>query len=100
MFLVVPTPVRLARLRKREGERDGQQAIAPGGGLHGAHVEFLDWASRYDTVSVEMRSRALHEQWVATLPCPVIRLEGDFSAGDQLGRIIANLGAGLPHFPR
>ena len=58
VFLVVPTEVRLARLRAREAARYGREAIAPGGALHGAHLEFLDWAGRYDTGDVEMRSRA------------------------------------------
>ena len=95
VFLAVPTPVRLARLRVRESERYGQHAIASGGELHGAHMEFLDWAGRYDTGGLEMRSRALHEAWLATVSCPVIRLEGDWSAGEQLERIEASLDAGL-----
>ena len=96
VFLAVPTPVRLARLRVRESERYGQHAIASGGELHGAHMEFLDWAGRYDTGGLEMRSRALHEAWLATVSCPVMELEGDRSAGEQLERIGASLDAGLP----
>ena len=87
VFLLIPTPVRLARLRAREIARYGHQAIAPGGELHQAHVDFLEWASRYDTGGLEMRSRALHEAWLAALPCPVLRLEGDRSVGEQLTRI-------------
>jgi len=96
VFLAVPTPVRLARLRVRESERYGQHAIASGGELHGAHMEFLDWAGRYDTGGLEMRSRALHEAWLVTVSCPVMRLEGDRSVGEQLERIEASLDAGLP----
>ena len=59
VFLVVPTPVRLSRLRAREAVRYGHQAIAPGGERHDAHVAFLDWAGRYDAGGAEMRSRAL-----------------------------------------
>ena len=33
---------------------------------------------------LEMRTRAFHEAWLATLSCPVVRLEGDLSAGEQL----------------
>jgi adenylate kinase family enzyme len=95
VFLTVPTPVRLARLRTREAERYGQHAIAPGGALQEAHVAFLDWAGRYDTGGLEMRSRALHEAWLATVSCPVIRLEGDLPASGQLARIEASLGASL-----
>jgi len=95
VFLAAPTPVRLARLRVRESERYGQHAIAPGGELHVAHVAFLDWAGGYDTGGLEMRSRALHEAWLASVSCPVVRLEGDLSAGEQLERIEASLDAGL-----
>src|SRR5262245_19615648 len=48
VFLVVPTDVRMARLRAREEQRYGTSAIAPGGPLHRGHVEFMDWAARYD----------------------------------------------------
>lgn len=87
VFLAVPTEVRLARLRAREAARYGHEAIAPGGALHGAHLEFLDWAGRYDTGDVEMRSRALHEAWIRTLPGPVLRLEGDRAVAEQVARV-------------
>ena len=92
VFLVVPTAVRLARLKLRETGRYARDAIARGGPLHEPHIQFLDWAGRYDAGGLEMRSRALHEAWLATLSCPIIRLEGDVSAGEQLERIEASLG--------
>lgn len=95
VFLVVPTQVRLMRLRAREIERYGPHAIAAGGELYKPHVEFLEWAGRYDTGGLEMRSRALHEAWLATLPCAVLRLEGDRSVAEQLARIDASIEAGL-----
>jgi adenylate kinase family enzyme len=96
VFLVIPTPVRLARLRAREIARYGHQAVAAGGELHQAHVEFLEWAGRYDTGGLEMRSRALHEAWLAALPGAVLRLEGDRSVGEQLTQIEVIVAAGLP----
>lgn len=96
VFLVVPTPVRLARLRAREIARYGHQAIAMGGELHQAHVEFLEWASGYDTGGLEMRSRALHETWLAALPGAILRLEGDRPVGEQLAQIEASVDAGFP----
>ena len=65
MFLVVPTEVRLARLRAREMARYGREAVAPGGLLHATHVAFLNWAERYDTGDLEVRSRARHEAWLS-----------------------------------
>src|SRR5258705_5514057 len=66
-FLVVPTPVRLARLRARAVARYGRPAIAPGGRLHAAHVEFIESAGRYDAGDLEMRSHPLHEAWLTAL---------------------------------
>jgi adenylate kinase family enzyme len=95
VFLVVPSEVRLARLRAREVERYGREAIAPGGALHGSHTEFLDWAARYDAGGLDMRSRALHEAWLAALPGPTLRLEGDRPVAEQLARVEAVVEAGL-----
>jgi adenylate kinase family enzyme len=89
VFLAVPTPVRLARLRARETMRYGATAIAPGGALHRAHREFIDWAAGYDTGGVEMRSLAMHEAWLATLPCTIVRLDGTLPVADALARIEA-----------
>ena len=94
VFLDVPTPVRLARLRAREIARYGRPAIAVGGELHEAHVRFLEWAGRYDTGGLEMRSRALHEGWLGALTGTVVRLAGDRPVGEQLARIEASIAAG------
>lgn len=95
VFLIVPVEVRLARLRAREVERYGHAAIAPGGPLRAAHVEFLDWAGRYDAGGPEMRSRALHDAWLSALPCPTLRLEGDRPVAEHLARVEASVEAGL-----
>lgn len=92
VFVHVPTPIRLARLARRELGRYGAEAIAPGGSLHHAHEGFLDWAAQYDSGGPEMRSRAMHETWLAGIACPIVRLEGDVAAGEQLRRIEAQLG--------
>ena len=94
VFLVVPTPVRLSRLRAREAVRYGHQAIAPGGERHDAHVAFLDWAGRYDAGGAEMRSRVLHEAWLSTLPGAVLRLEGSRTVAEQLAQIEKAIEAG------
>src|ERR1051326_2927858 len=69
VFLAVPPPIRMERLRAREIARYGPSAIAPGGELRQSHIEFLEWAAQYDTGGMEMRSRALHEAWLERLPC-------------------------------
>ena len=91
VFLFVPANVRIARLRAREERRYGVEAIAPGGTIHQAHSEFLDWAQRYDEGSLEMRSLLLHNEWLSALPGARLRLEGELSVSDQLAQIEASL---------
>ena len=87
VFLLVPTEVRLPRLREREHRRYGTEALAPGGAMHATHVAFLKWAAAYDEGGNDMRSRGHHEQWLARLPCPCLRLEGQLTTAEQLTRI-------------
>jgi hypothetical protein len=47
-------------------------------------MEFLEWARQYDHAGPEMRSRRLHEQWMAALPCRVLRLEGDMETAARV----------------
>lgn len=69
------TEVRLERIRKREKERFGDR-IAPGGDMHEHHLEFLEWASKYDTAGVNMRSKAKHDEWQKLLQCPLVVVDG------------------------
>lgn len=87
IFLFVPQEIRLARLKERERHRFGQEALAPGGAMHEAHVAFVNWADAYDGGGDDMRSRRCHEQWLAALPCPCIRLEGSLTAVEQVTRL-------------
>lgn len=75
--------MRLARLRERERQRYGT-AVEPGGAMHEASTAFLEWAAAYDDGGLDIRSRALHEKWLAALPGRVLRLDGDRSVDDHL----------------
>jgi hypothetical protein len=83
---VRPLPERLTA-RVREPQRYGAAAIAAGGPLDRAHVEFMDWAGRYDSGGPDMRSRAMHEAWLASISATVARLEGDPPMSDLLARL-------------
>lgn len=74
VFLTLPAPQRLIRLRQREAARFGPR-IAPGGDMEAIHRSFLDWAMSYDDADAPGRSRARHEAWLARQPAPVLRLE-------------------------
>ena len=73
--VVTDTEIRIERLKKREYERFGER-IAPGGDMYENHLEFLEWASKYDTGSVNMRSKAEHDEWQKLLQCPLVVVDG------------------------
>ena len=74
IFLFVPPDIRLQRLRDRETARADDPVF----------VAFMEWAARYDTAGLEMRSLALHEKWLAERRCPVLRIEGTPTRDESL----------------
>ena len=79
--IVIDNELRLERIKKRESERFGDR-IAPGGDMYEHHLEFMKWASKYDTAGVEMRSKAKHDEWQKQLTCPIIVVDG----AEELGK--------------
>jgi len=92
VFLLVPAEVRLDRLRARELSRFGASALSPGGEMHETHHDFLEWAAAYDSGDTSMRSLARHEEWLAQVDCPVLRLENETSIGQQVERVLTAVG--------
>ena len=91
VFLWVPPDVRLARLRQRELARYGP-AVEPGGPLHDRTEAFLAWAATYDEgLEPPERCRRLHEEWLAALPCPVVRFHDAASVEEHLAVLAPRL---------
>ena len=78
VFLSVPAEIRVARLKAREMRLYG--SVDP---------QFLAWAAQYDEGKMSGRSRERHEQWLAKRICPVLRIDGDTSTADRVGRVRA-----------
>jgi adenylate kinase family enzyme len=91
IFLYVPSEIRLERVRKREIERHGADSLLPGGRMHQQHQEFMSWTARYDEGDESVRSLLVHNRWLATLDCPIIRLEGVMNTDELLSRIGVHL---------
>jgi adenylate kinase family enzyme len=87
VFLEVPTEVRLERLRSRERARFGDMLL-PGGAMHETHREFIEWAAHYDDGTLPGRSRPRHEQWLAGVPIPVLRLDGLRPVEELVDRVL------------
>lgn len=84
--LVVDVDIRIERLRKREREQFGSR-IDEGGDMYQNHREFIEWARAYDTGSVEMRSKAKHDEWQKLLACEVLVLDGSDDLNDNFAKI-------------
>ena len=90
VFLWIPEQVRMERLRAREYERYGEESL-PGGSKYADVQTFMEWAALYDTAGPEVRSRTLHEEWMAGLKCDVLRLEGDLGVEERVAAVLKPL---------
>lgn len=70
VFLTLDPDQRMRRLEAREGRRREGQRPDPD-----AWAAFLDWARGYDDPVFDGRSRRRHEEWLAGLRQPVLRLD-------------------------
>lgn len=92
VFLYVPPRERLDRLRLREQRLYGSR-IDPGGDMADDHRAFLDWTRGYDDGTAEgTNTLAIHEALIASATCPVLRLHGTETVGENLARVLAHLG--------
>jgi hypothetical protein len=90
VFLWIPQDIRMERLRQREHERFGER-ILPGGDMYEHSQAFLAWAASYDEGGLDIRSRRWHDQWLSTLPCPIICFEGEYTTEEQLAVLMVEI---------
>ncbi len=91
VFLRLPWEIRHERLLARERVRS-PSSFEEGSERRAGFLAFLEWAEQYDAGAPDIRSRAFHEGWLARLPCPVLRLEGDLDVAGRVDRVVAALG--------
>lgn len=77
----------MERLKAREVERYGT-ALYENPTIKASSEAFLSWAKQYDGPSFKGRSLALHEQWLAELSCPVLRLDGAAALEENINRVL------------
>jgi len=89
IFLTVRTEVRIQRLLAREQAKLGY-----------IDHEFITWAGQYDAGGLEMRSRALHEKWLADLSCPVVRLDGENPVATSVDAVLRAISLDIFRFDK
>ena len=71
VFLTLDPTERMRRIEAREHVRRQEGPVD-----QEALADFLTWARGYDDPLFEGRSRVRHEEWLAALACPILRLDG------------------------
>jgi hypothetical protein len=90
VFLWVTPALRLQRLAARELARYGP-VIFEDAERNASYQAFMAWAAEYDKGTGLGRSLRTHEQWLHTLPCPVLELRGDTTLADRVTAITQEL---------
>ena len=88
VFVSLDNALRLDRLRIREEHRYGKKAMIPGGERYKAHKAFLEWAALYEDPNFEGRSRVTHERWLASLKCPIVRVDSSSSPDLMVAEVL------------
>ncbi len=86
--VVTATNIRLKRLRQREYAHFGER-IREGGDMHQNHLDFLAWATQYDTGDMTMRSKACHDAWQNLLPCQVVVVDGALPLDELIRQVLS-----------
>ena len=74
IFISLDQEIRLQRIAERERIRYGAR-IEAGGDMCEQSKEFLDYAARYESGDMDIRTRARHEQWMGRFDWPILRLD-------------------------
>jgi len=87
IFLHIPEAVRMKRLLEREKKRYGKE-IDRDGKMYESHLVFMDWASKYDSGGLDIRSKQLHYQWLDNLKCKVLKIEDDIELDEKVKMVM------------
>ena len=90
VFLYVPMPLRVERLRLREQEYFGNRILI-GGDMHNTHDEFIAWASAYDVGGIEGKTLARHEAYLKAQSCRVLEFRDFLTVADITEKVIQSL---------
>ena len=79
VFLSVPIDIRLERVKHRSLEQYGERVLA-GGDMYEQEQCFLEF--------VRTRNRSIIDEWLKTLTCPILHLDGTKAISENLQLII------------
>ena len=86
VYLYADTQIRVERARSREQKKFGNR-VQKGGDMYEEHLKFLEGIAGYD-LGFGGTSLQLHQKWLESLSCKVIRLDGKDSLEQNTKTII------------
>ena len=87
VYIEVPAQIRRQRLRRRSFDKFGNRML-PGGDLYEAEDQFFSKAAS--------RTDAYVEDWLRSLDCPVIRVDGTKAIEENLSYLVRKLNGATP----
>ncbi len=84
VFLTLESSARMQRIEARELARRGDGPVD-----EDALEAFLTWARGYDDPGFGGRSRVRHEEWLATLRLPVLRLDSALPPHELVAAVLS-----------
>lgn len=90
IFVSVTNEIRLKRLYEREYKRYGD-AISPTGNRYQEFSQFMEWADKYETGGMEVRSRYQQKAWLKDVSCTILEINGDDSVDINSSLIIGKI---------
>ena len=91
IFLDVPQEERMNRYVSRNVKKYGNSILNTKHPLHKIFVSFKNWAYSYENGQNALYSKKKHEKWIKKLPCPVVRIDGNFTAVQTLNVALKNI---------
>ncbi len=83
IYLYIEPNVRIQRLIDRERVIYGNR-IDPGNDMYQIHIDFIEWARRYETDNMNMRSRKSDNEWMKDLKCKIIKIEEEMTLQKEM----------------
>ena len=86
IYLYLEPEKRIKRIIEREKERFGNR-IEENNDMHQGHLEFINWARKYESGDMNMRSKISEEKWIEECNCLKIRIDKEMNIEEMLSLV-------------
>ncbi|MEM8510554.1 MAG: AAA family ATPase [Bacteroidota bacterium] len=87
VFVYVPQDIRIDRIKKREYERYGDKIYHEPLYME-KMAKFIAWIRKYEDDTFAGSSKRKHLNWLKTIQCPILKIEGDTTTEERINAIV------------